>query len=158
MTDALAEEIHRREDLDGQTTRLRRERDELAAGLAAAGERAATAEVRADGLNQKLVEALATGRTAEAAGERAERLAHAREQQADQAATAQRGAERRAEAAERATERAEARAEAAERRASDARAETTKVREQSERAGQELAAARAIVDELRRRPTRSSRA
>ena len=153
LTGALAEESRRREELDEQVAGLLGERDELAAGLAAAGERAATAEARADGLNQKLVEALAAARTAEAAGERAERLAHAREQQADQAATAQRGAERRAEAAERATERAEARAEAAERRAGDARAETTKVREQSERAGQELAAARAIVDELRRRAT-----
>jgi hypothetical protein len=153
LTNALAEEKHRREQLDGQATELHQERDELAAGLETAGERAAAAEVRADGLNQKLVEALAAARTAEAAGERAERLAQAREQQAAQAATAQRGAERRVEAAERTAERAEARADAAERRASDARAETETVREHAERAGQDLAAARAIVDELRRRAT-----
>ena len=82
-------------------------------------------------MDRDLAQARAAGAAAEHNVERAERLAAARDEQARQAADAQRAAERRAEAAERAAERAEDRAEASERRAEQARADTATVRDRA---------------------------
>ena len=148
---ALTARTAERDELEGQTAGLRRERDELRPAVAAAQARATAAEIRVGELDRDLAQARAAGAAAEHNAERAERLAAARDEQARQAADAQRAAERRAEAAERAAERAEDRAEAAERRAEQARADTATVRDRAEQTGRDLAAAQARLDELRRR-------